>query len=804
MWCQGLYLMSTGCGFVYMLLAVWLAMHASVSSHTFGVKVLTRFVRLPIPTRQELTKASTQMKEFEKGGPFAWFRPVGVKANNWGKRDEHVLKNLPDLKKGEVGDHLKLYQHLQARWLSFDAYCRVCMSIGMNSTIQSCVYFLVGALLLEHPRSAPFTQLGSGIAVILVMQALALGMFRLDIRAADYHTRGHRIVEVSAVAVLNAAPSLIMAVALYHGRPLAHEVEPGSWPHVDPDERYAVAIVPYLIHCAWFCLVYHIISPELSDEGVLLPRRFRAVLFQSDVFAAEGDVSNDDNAPALEVDEDFQEELEQFLKTIKTYSFPPKTMLEELTIKTADPRLASCSIEMREEVYALCNDVAIRVDEAAVQRVLYKWRHGDVRPHLPPVVAAELERHCTNFQEVRKELYSCPHLSFASSGLEVSCQLLDLSEIVKEMETVRLSFDAATVSVRWVQGGVRKMQAFEDVYVMMQRFANHASQLMVTRRKQAMDLQASVGEDESVTRARLQLKGLQKQIQWLNHKTHREIEQDVLQRDGAGLTGQLAWRVTKIATIVTAASWLIAAFTIGVAEIVWLEFEQEQETPVESMTCQGVPATFELIQSPEARLEHWDVTVPSSSFEAVSMACDGGRVFVLGPMGFPFELVAEDDSVYFHPMDCAGLSDVFVACHSGTCGLGGIRQGEMVSCEVPDSPPQATWSARVVPGFDRGAVNGTAAAVWYASTREVVMAADHHAAFHLRVGRDWLNVIGMSLSDHTLAVFQPSEVSFVPLGGGAVMTSRLPVQASAGCFDGTQVYVATQGESGLLFYRGTP
>ncbi|CAL1164787.1 unnamed protein product [Cladocopium goreaui] len=50
-----LFQLSNACAFMYLLLAVWLSMHASIASHSFGVKMLTRFVRLPIPTQKQLT-----------------------------------------------------------------------------------------------------------------------------------------------------------------------------------------------------------------------------------------------------------------------------------------------------------------------------------------------------------------------------------------------------------------------------------------------------------------------------------------------------------------------------------------------------------------------------------------------------------------------------------------------------------------------------------------------------------------------------------------------------------------------------
>merc|ERR1719321_291766 len=60
-----LFLLSNACAFIYLLLAVWLSMHASIASHSFGVRLLTRFVRLPIPSPQQINDLSRRLAEFE-------------------------------------------------------------------------------------------------------------------------------------------------------------------------------------------------------------------------------------------------------------------------------------------------------------------------------------------------------------------------------------------------------------------------------------------------------------------------------------------------------------------------------------------------------------------------------------------------------------------------------------------------------------------------------------------------------------------------------------------------------------------
>ncbi|CAE8630141.1 unnamed protein product, partial [Polarella glacialis] len=70
------------CAFVYLLLAVWLSMHASIASHSFGVRLLTRFVRLPIPSPQQISSLSSRLADFEAQGLQNVLRLPGVGPDN--------------------------------------------------------------------------------------------------------------------------------------------------------------------------------------------------------------------------------------------------------------------------------------------------------------------------------------------------------------------------------------------------------------------------------------------------------------------------------------------------------------------------------------------------------------------------------------------------------------------------------------------------------------------------------------------------------------------------------------------------
>ncbi|CAE7232240.1 unnamed protein product [Symbiodinium natans] len=72
------YFMTVGSGWLYLLMTVWLSMYASISSHSLGVRLRTRYVRLPIPSLQQLYGISSSLQDFEQQGMQKMFRlPFG-------------------------------------------------------------------------------------------------------------------------------------------------------------------------------------------------------------------------------------------------------------------------------------------------------------------------------------------------------------------------------------------------------------------------------------------------------------------------------------------------------------------------------------------------------------------------------------------------------------------------------------------------------------------------------------------------------------------------------------------------------
>lgn len=86
-WLLSFYMLTLAGSFMYLLMSAWFAMHASVVAQCSSVRLLTQFVRLPIPTWKQLEDMRTYGQEYESLHGAHWFRvpytrslaPTGVR-----------------------------------------------------------------------------------------------------------------------------------------------------------------------------------------------------------------------------------------------------------------------------------------------------------------------------------------------------------------------------------------------------------------------------------------------------------------------------------------------------------------------------------------------------------------------------------------------------------------------------------------------------------------------------------------------------------------------------------------------------
>mmetsp|Transcript_120812 Transcript_120812/g.385712 ORF Transcript_120812/g.385712 Transcript_120812/m.385712 type:complete len:866 (+) Transcript_120812:1-2598(+) len=178
--------------------SLWLAMHASQRAQCAATSLLTRKVRLPIPSMGQLDNARVIASSFEKQPARDMFRvpfmrhpestpdmptaedPAGKSKS--GSKQKHIhdpqkefgtthrdtipswLRDEVIVDKGdgftgeggeplhdphEAPDHFKLLMKAQESWRDYDVYARICMLYGVVSYLYAVCYYAVGTAMVE-------------------------------------------------------------------------------------------------------------------------------------------------------------------------------------------------------------------------------------------------------------------------------------------------------------------------------------------------------------------------------------------------------------------------------------------------------------------------------------------------------------------------------------------------------------------------------------------------------------------------------------------------------------------------------
>ena len=73
--------------------------------------------------------------------------------------------------------HIQLSRQLQSKWQCYDAYCRVCMGLGVNQILQALSYYCICHTLVEN--HSPTT----GYALVMLFQCTTVALAVLDLAA---------------------------------------------------------------------------------------------------------------------------------------------------------------------------------------------------------------------------------------------------------------------------------------------------------------------------------------------------------------------------------------------------------------------------------------------------------------------------------------------------------------------------------------------------------------------------------------------------------------------------------------------
>lgn len=275
-WLHWLYALSNAGAAVYFLLAIWMSMHASISSHSFGVRLLTQYVRLPVPNKEQLDAAKAQAEEYEGGGMKDFFKvPVLAqmqmmsKAMEMSANDDEPsgLMGFADAsgnptQSAALALHIQYYRQLQVNWQAYDAYTRVSLAMGMNQLCFTLIYYNLGMMIGENGE--PVT----GTAVAFVLATAGWLLLRVDL----YLSR--KLLSLAALMFGLCTGLSLLAM-------IAYKLEDFHSKDSLAVCNYFVVVV-YLTHIGWMFFIMYFGKGD-DVESVSLPTKFRSVLYL-DVF----------------------------------------------------------------------------------------------------------------------------------------------------------------------------------------------------------------------------------------------------------------------------------------------------------------------------------------------------------------------------------------------------------------------------------------------------------------------------------------------------------------------------------------
>mmetsp|Transcript_121831 Transcript_121831/g.289684 ORF Transcript_121831/g.289684 Transcript_121831/m.289684 type:complete len:903 (-) Transcript_121831:33-2741(-) len=285
--------------FSYLVLTIWLAMHAAVAAQSYQTRVLTQLVRLPIPTWKELEACRTAGSEFEKlesrqmfrvpfvtgtqeghvpGHTAAMTTPADTESGNTGGPDEQVdasiaadpwgleqrgdsTYELSTYGASEIAElrHIKLLRQAAVYWQTYDAFARVSMSVGINQLMLGMSYYILGYAMLETKAPA------AALAGIVAFMGSAEVVARVDLTLP---TGQQRLVQC-----LVAIGPLFSYMASY------------LWTFHREETELAELLAPlaYISNGVSVGIMTVFVHVTEQENGAMVPNAFKSVLFL-DVF----------------------------------------------------------------------------------------------------------------------------------------------------------------------------------------------------------------------------------------------------------------------------------------------------------------------------------------------------------------------------------------------------------------------------------------------------------------------------------------------------------------------------------------
>lgn len=253
-WIRWMWTLSMSGAMLFLLLSIWLCLHASITAQSLVVRLLTQWLRLPVPNSTEIAQYAAKFQDYEKNANMLLRLPALGVAQQQVLPHPDIVPRILDLSGNHLQKtHLHLFRQLARSWRGYDAYARVCMIMGTNQLLQALGHLSIAKMFLVNE------DMFACLFVVITMHSLSLIHFKLNITPT---LEQHR-----AMTFLLGAPPVTTFVAAclwYYER----------WTAAD-----TLAVFAVFIHLVWICFV---LTLAMEDEGGM-PKNFTQVGLSADI-----------------------------------------------------------------------------------------------------------------------------------------------------------------------------------------------------------------------------------------------------------------------------------------------------------------------------------------------------------------------------------------------------------------------------------------------------------------------------------------------------------------------------------------
>lgn len=241
MWFADIFLISNFAAVGYLMLCVWLAMYAAIAARSIGVRLLTSYARLAFPDKEELDDIKVPIFVNSREYIKKKMRDMSRSSQDTPPADgeEVVIEGseklqAPDPKEELSEDdqqHFRRILQEMPKWLIYDIWSRVCMTMGINQMLQALSYYILGILWAKS-------------SVIAIMSFVGINYLSYVMLWLDLGDNIYSFGDIMGVIFLNLLPPTLAAALLGWDTLLHNDI-------IDVDETVRLMLSMLATLCFW-------------------------------------------------------------------------------------------------------------------------------------------------------------------------------------------------------------------------------------------------------------------------------------------------------------------------------------------------------------------------------------------------------------------------------------------------------------------------------------------------------------------------------------------------------------------------